>query len=216
MESYYSENGIEVGLDEAGRGTFAGPVVAAAVILPKDFNYRLIKDSKKMSESDRKKAFRLITSKAIAIGVGTRSSTFVDENNILIATFACMHDALDQIREQGHDFDRILVDGNMFEAYHGYDYLPIPQGDDKYYSMAAASVIAKVTRDKMMNELHKKYPEFDWKNNKGYGSARHQELILENGITPEHRLTYMQKFFNRYDVKEREMFEKYLNRQNKA
>lgn len=177
-----------VGVDEVGRGPLAGPVVAAAVILP--YNCQLIglKDSKKLSEDKREELYDSIMKKAIAIGVGIVDAEVIDEINILQATFLAMQKALSQIEDS---YDVILVDGDKMIPKVNVTQHAVIKGDDKSGAIAAASVIAKVTRDRMMKDYSKTYTVYDWLSNKGYGSAKHYEGIRQHGITPLHRKTFL-------------------------
>ena len=184
---FYDKNKIEAGCDEAGRGCLAGPVVAAAVILPKNFDNKILNDSKQLSEKKRYDLRPLIEKEALAWGVGIVSHTEIDEINILNASFLAMHRALDQllIRPQS-----ILVDGNRFTPYANIPEHCIVKGDSKYFSIAAASILAKTYRDDIMNQLHEEFPLYDWKKNKGYPTKAHRQAIEKYGVTPHHRKTF--------------------------
>jgi len=188
LRSYLNENGIEVGLDEVGRGCLAGPVVTAAVILPKDFNYPIVKDSKKLTEKKRKEAFELIKKHAISYSISFTSPKVVDDINILQATMESMHNSLNSINVE---FQHILVDGNYFKPYKEIPHTCIIKGDNTYYSIAAASILAKVSRDEYMIELHNEFPEYGWDSNKGYGSVKHIEAIKNIGINEHHRTSFL-------------------------
>lgn len=177
-----------VGIDEVGRGPLAGPVVAAAVILPKEAQLLGLKDSKQLSYAKKEELFVEIQQQALAIGIGMVDATRIDEINILQATFEAMRQALSQIQEA---YDCILVDGNKEIPGVSYTQQAIIGGDNKSASIAAASVIAKVTRDHMMEEYAKLYLGYDWENNKGYGSPKHYEGLRANGITPLHRKSFL-------------------------
>jgi len=185
-------NGLKsiCGIDEVGRGALAGPLVAASVVLSKNFKSEIIRDSKKMSEKRREKAFKEIMEKALDWSISFVEPKKVDELNVQIATYRAMNDSLNKLKIKPK---HILVDGNVFENETNIPHTCIIKGDDKYYSIAAASILAKVTRDNFMKELHKKHPKYDWKNNKGYGSEKHRELIKEDGITKYHRKTFLKK-----------------------
>jgi len=187
LKQFYFEELVEAGCDEAGRGCLSGPVVAAAVILPKDFENQQLNDSKKMSEKKRYELRPLIQQAALAWGVGVVSHKEIDEINILNASFLAMHRALDQLLMRP---EVILVDGNIFNAYNNIQHHCIVKGDAKYYSIAAASVLAKTYRDDIMNQLHEEYPLYDWLGNKGYPTKRHREAIKAHGITPYHRTSF--------------------------
>lgn len=178
------------GIDEVGRGALAGPLVAASVILPKNFKSELVRDSKKISEKRREKAFKEIMEKAVDWSVSFVEPKKVDELNVQIATYKAMNDSLSKLKIKPK---HILVDGNVFENETDIPHTCIIKGDDKYYSIAAASIIAKVTRDNFMKELHKEHPKYGWENNKGYGSEIHRDLIKEVGITKHHRKTFLKK-----------------------
>lgn len=187
LESFYIKNTIEAGCDEAGRGCLSGPVVAAAVILPKDFENKILNDSKKLSEKKRYELRPLIEREALAWGVGIVDHKEIDEINILNASFLAMHRALDQLFLRP---EAILVDGNRFNAYEDVEHHCIIKGDAKYYSIAAASVLAKTYRDDIMNQLHEEYPLYDWLGNKGYPTKKHRAAIKEHGATPYHRMSF--------------------------
>jgi ribonuclease HII len=187
----YFVNCIEAGVDEVGRGCFAGPVVAAAVILPEDFDEPLIKDSKKLSEKQRVKAVEIIKGKALAYSVAYGTVEDIDKFNILKATFMTMHKALDglSIRPQ-----RIIVDGDRFDGYQNIPHQCVVKGDANYYSIAAASILAKVERDNHMTKLAKQFPGYSWETNKGYGTADHREALLKNGPTVHHRTSFISNY----------------------
>lgn len=174
-------------LDEAGRGCLAGPVVAAAVILPKDFNNPLIKDSKKLSEKRRIEAFKIIKEVALGYAVSFVTPQEIDKHNILQATMLAMHNCLDSVE----NFNHILVDGNYFNKYKDIPHTCVIKGDDTYYSIAAASILAKVSRDEYMKELHNQFPNYKWDGNKGYGSSDHIQMIKEIGYTEHHRMSFL-------------------------
>jgi len=187
MESNFSGK-IEAGIDEVGRGALAGPVVAAAVILPKDFKSENIKDSKKLTERRRKIAFEEIKENAIAWAVSFVDPQSIDKINIQNATFAAMHESVNKLDVKP---EFLLVDGNVFEPYEDIPYETITKGDDKYLSIAAASVIAKVIRDEYMTKIHERFPQYGWGSNKGYGSKQHRDTIQEQGITQFHRKSFL-------------------------
>lgn len=182
-----SEKNI-VALDEAGRGCLSGPVVAAAVILPKDFESTLIRDSKKMTEKQREKAYDIIKEVAIDYSVFYADAKIIDDINILQATMTAMHNCLVAIEKP---FSRIIVDGNYFKPFRDYEHTCIIKGDDTYYSIAAASILAKVSRDRYMKKLHQEFPIYKWESNKGYGSKEHIKAIKDNGITEYHRKSFL-------------------------
>lgn len=185
---FYKENyKLIVGLDEAGRGPLCGPVVAAACILPINFNSDLIDDSKKLSEKKREEAYLLIKENAIAYGVGIIDAKEIDKINIYEASRKAM---LEAIKNMNHDFDLIITDA-MPLTYDNYIARAFIKGDATYKSIAAASIIAKVTRDHLMNEYDKLYPQYDLKHNKGYGTKKHLEALKKYGpIKDFHRFSY--------------------------
>ena len=184
---FYKENTIEAGCDEAGRGCIAGPVVAAAVILPQDFDNSILTDSKKLSEKKRYALRPIIEEVALAWGVGIVSHKEIDKINILNASFLAMHKALEQLLIVP---ELILVDGNRFTPYKNIPHQCIVKGDSKYFSIAAASILAKTYRDDIMNELHQEFPQYDWKQNKGYPTKKHRLAVKDLGQSPYHRKTF--------------------------
>lgn len=187
LRPYLDIDNIEVGIDEAGRGCLAGPVVSAAVILPKDFDYPIVKDSKKLSEKKRKEAYDIIIKNALNYSVSLVLPEVIDKINILQATMLSMHNCLDVLE----GFNHILVDGNYFNKYKDIQHTCVIKGDNTYYSIAAASIIAKVSRDDYMKQLHNEFPKYKWENNKGYGSEEHINMIKEIGITEHHRKSFL-------------------------
>lgn len=190
--------GVEVGLDEAGRGPLAGSVFAGAVLLPPDFCDERLNDSKKMTERDRLAVREVIEREAVAWGVGEVTVAEIDEINILNASFRAMRRAYAQLVErlpQGVTVERLLVDGNRFRP--GTLVVPyecIVKGDGKLAPIAAASVLAKTYRDDYMLRLHEAYPRYGWDRNKGYPTAEHREAIARYGLTPYHRVTFCRRF----------------------
>ena len=180
-------DGLEAGTDEAGRGCLAGPVTAAAVILPADFNQPLLNDSKKLTEKQRFYLRPIIAKHAIAFAVAHCTPKKVDEINILNAAIKAMHKAIQKLKPTPI---HILVDGNRFHPFKKIPHQCIIKGDGKYQNIAAASILAKTYRDDLMLALDKKHPKYDWKNNKGYPTKKHQEAIRANGITSHHRKTF--------------------------
>jgi len=178
---------VEAGCDEAGRGCLAGPVYAAAVILPEDFYSKLLNDSKKLTERQRYELRPLIEEAAIAWAVGSYDHIEIDKVNILNASIFSMHRALDQLSVRP---EHIIVDGNRFKPYRNIPYTTVVKGDGKYLSIAAASVLAKTYRDDFMLALHEEYPEYGWNQNKGYPTAYHRKALFEFGITPLHRKSF--------------------------
>lgn len=178
---------IEAGCDEAGRGCLAGPVFAAAVILPEDFKHDLLNDSKKLTEKQRYCLRPVIEKEAISFGVGMYDNNEIDKVNILNASIFSMHRALDKLTSiPGH----ILVDGNRFKPYNEIEHTCVIKGDGKYLSIAAASVLAKTYRDDFMIEIHKKHPQYYWDKNKGYPTKKHRNVLAEHGITEYHRKSF--------------------------
>ena len=178
---------IEAGCDEAGRGCLAGPVFAAAVILPEDFYSELLNDSKRLTERQRYELRPVIEEAAIAWAVGSYDHIEIDMVNILNASIFSMHRALDQLSVHP---EHIIVDGNRFKPYKNIPYTTVVKGDGKYLSIAAASVLAKTYRDDFMLALHEEYPEYGWNQNKGYPTSIHRNAIKKYGITPFHRKSF--------------------------
>ncbi|HPN70854.1 MAG TPA: ribonuclease HII [Saprospiraceae bacterium] len=187
LKSYYKKGQVEIGCDEAGRGCLAGPVVAAAVILPSNFKSKLIRDSKKMSFDERQEAKAIIMEKAISFAIGILDNHAIDKHNILNASFLAMHQALDQMNLQG---GHLLIDGNRFIPYRDFDHTCIIKGDDKFLSIAAASILAKCHRDDIMVQLHEQFPMYGWMENKGYPTELHRQAIIEHGHTNFHRRSF--------------------------
>jgi len=187
LKQYYTENLIEAGCDEAGRGCIAGPVVAAAVILPRGVDFPDFDDSKKLTEKQREKLRIKVLENAVAYGVGIVSAQEIDEINILNASFLAMHRAIDQLKVRP---ELLLIDGNRFNPYKGINHQCIVGGDAKYQSIAAASILAKTTRDHIMEEYHKDFPQYNWLKNKGYPTPEHKNAVAEYGVSPIHRMTF--------------------------
>lgn len=217
--NYYYEGMIEAGCDEAGRGCLAGPVYAAAVILPPDYHNDILNDSKQLTEKKRYMLREQIERDAVAWAVGVCTAEEIDRINILHASYLAMHRAIDQLAVRP---EALIIDGNRFDPYYpGLDYsdidnvlnpdnmlsrfavpgqqggagAPLPyttivKGDGKYLSIAAASVLAKTYRDDFMNGLAEKFPQYDWLSNKGYPTKKHRAAIAEHGPTPYHRMTF--------------------------
>ena len=183
----YYPNKIEAGCDEAGRGCLAGPVFAAAVILPDHFSNELLNDSKQLSEKQRDTLRLIIEQEALAWAVAYIDNIEIDQINILNASIAAMQKALDglSIRPQ-----HLLIDGNRFSPYQDIEYHCIVKGDATYLSIAAASILAKTHRDEYMRKLHEQYPAYNWQQNKGYPTRKHREQIRLHGITPFHRKSF--------------------------
>lgn len=178
---------IEAGCDEAGRGCLAGPVFAAAVILPKKFKNELLNDSKKTKEKDRETLRKIIENEAEAFAVGRVDNVEIDKINILNASFLAMHRAIDQLTIKP---EFLVIDGNRFKAYKKIPHQCIIKGDGKYMNIAAASILAKTYRDDFMKTAAKKYPQYNWENNMGYPTIKHRDAIREFGTTPLHRMTF--------------------------
>lgn len=185
--SYYQDQFIEAGCDEAGRGCLAGPVFAAAVILPRDFKHEKLTDSKQLSEADRYSLREMIEKKAIAYAVASVDHEEIDHINILNASFLAMHRALDML---GTKPGYLLIDGNRFKKYQEVPHACIVKGDGKYYSIAAASILAKTYRDDFMKSLALLHPEYDWCSNKGYPTVKHRNAVLHYGMSPYHRRSF--------------------------
>ncbi len=185
--SYLHKELIEAGCDEAGRGCLAGPVFAAAVILPKRFRHKLLNDSKQLCEEDRLLCREVIEKKAIAFAVARVDHDEIDRINILNASFLAMHKALDQLLVRP---EFILIDGNRFKPYGQIPHECIVKGDGKYLSIAAASILAKTYRDDYMRSIAGEHPEYDWLNNKGYPTPKHRDAVISLGFTPYHRKTF--------------------------
>ena len=184
---YYKEGIIEAGCDEAGRGCLAGPVYAAAVILPPDYHNDLLNDSKQLSEKKRDQLRSIIERDAVSWAVGLVDNQEIDQINILNASILAMHRALDQLTVCPQE---IIVDGNRFKPYRDIPHTTIVKGDGKYMSIAAASILAKTHRDECMLALHQQYPQYHWDSNKGYPAPVHRQAIRLHGTTPYHRLTF--------------------------
>jgi ribonuclease HII len=187
LQKSYQKRYLEAGCDEAGRGCIAGPVVAASVILPKNFSNPLLNDSKKLSEKKRYLLREIIEKEALAWGVGIVTHEEIDRINILNASFLAMHRAVDKLMKKPK---LLLIDGNRFNPYSGIDHVCVIKGDSKFQSIAAASILAKTYRDDIMLELHAQYPEYFWKKNKGYPTVDHREAIKKLGISTYHRTSF--------------------------
>lgn len=187
LQQYLIAGRVEAGCDEAGRGCLAGPVTAAAVILPPDFHNDLINDSKQLSERQREQLRPVIEHEALAWAVAMVSPQEIDRINILRASITAMHRALDQltIRPEG-----ILVDGNRFFPYHDIPHTTIVKGDGKMLCIAAASILAKTHRDELMRRLDAEFPQYGWARNKGYPTPDHRAAIAQYGVSPHHRRTF--------------------------
>ena len=183
----FSDYKLECGTDEAGRGCLAGPVTAAAVILPDDFKSELLNDSKRLSEKIREKLKPVIEEKAITFSVTHVEPKIIDEINILNASIKAMQECVTKLNPIPN---YIIVDGNRFKPINNIPYSTIIKGDSKYMSIAAASVLAKTYRDEYMNKIHKEFPMYNWKQNKGYPTIEHREAIRKYGVTKYHRMSF--------------------------
>jgi len=184
---YHQPDSIEAGIDEAGRGCYAGPVFAAAVILPTGFTHPLLNDSKKLKEKDRNLLRPIIEQEALAWSVQMMDQTVIDNINILQATYRAMHAAVAALSIMPQV---LLVDGNRFTPYPGIPHLCLVKGDGTYASIAAASILAKTHRDAYMLALHQQYPQYNWALNKGYGTADHRQAIATHGLCLHHRKSF--------------------------
>ena len=184
---YLEAHRIEAGCDEAGRGCLAGPVFAAAVILPETFQNELLNDSKQLTEKRRYALRPIIEQEALAWAVGIVMPEEIDRINILKASFLAMHRAVDQLKVRPQ---HLLIDGNRFTPYPEVPHTTIVKGDGTYMSIAAASILAKTYRDDYMNQLDEQFPVYHWKENKGYPTKAHREAIRQFGISPHHRKSF--------------------------
>jgi ribonuclease HII len=187
LTPFYQNELTEAGCDEAGRGCLAGPVFAAAVILPHNFSHPLLNDSKQVSEKNRNQLRIIIEAEAMAYAVASIDNNEIDRINILKASFKAMHGALDQLKTKPQ---LLLIDGNRFARYKKIPHRCIVKGDEIYTSIAAASILAKTYRDEYMQTLHKKFPQYGWHNNKGYGTAAHRQSIEQYGPCKFHRRSF--------------------------
>ena len=187
LNAFFQNELPEAGCDEAGRGCLAGPVFAAAVMLPMDFHHPILNDSKQLKEKDRYLLRDVIREKALAWAVAQIDAPEIDRINILQASFKAMHLAIDELQKKP---GLLLIDGNRFKAYPFIPHQTIIQGDALYASIAAASILAKTYRDDFMLEKHRKYPNYGWDKNKGYPTAAHREAIQKHGLTPLHRQSF--------------------------
>ena len=184
---YLEKGRIECGVDEAGRGCLAGPVFAAAVILPESFSNELLNDSKQLTEKQRYALRPIIEAEAVAYAIGVVFPDEIDKINILNASFLAMTRAIEALNVKP---EHLLIDGNRFKSKLLIPFTTIVKGDGKMMSIAAASVLAKTYRDDYMNKIAEEYPQYDWLENKGYPTAKHRDAIVKHGITPYHRLTF--------------------------
>ncbi|MBK8773661.1 MAG: ribonuclease HII [Chitinophagaceae bacterium] len=187
LQPFLQRGILEAGIDEAGRGCYAGPVFAAAVILPQNFFHPLLNDSKKLSHRQRMELRPIIEKESISYAVASICNIEIDKINILQASFKAMHLALDKLKIQP---GFLLIDGNRFKPYKKIPHQCIVKGDATYASIAAASILAKTYRDELMQKLHEEFPQYGWNQNKGYGTAEHRNAIKEIGLCKYHRKSY--------------------------
>jgi len=187
LAPFLNKSLLEAGLDEAGRGCYAGPVFAAAVILPKDFHHPLLNDSKQLNEKQRDLLRPIIERESIAFAVASVDNDTIDEINILQASFTAMHLAVNKLKTVP---EFLLIDGNRFRPYKNIPHQCIIKGDGKYAAIAAASILAKTWRDEFMQKVHVDFPYYGWDKNKGYGTAMHRRAIEQFGLCSYHRKSY--------------------------
>jgi ribonuclease HII len=187
LKRYFHKTLIEAGCDEAGRGCLAGPVTAAAVILPKNFSNKTLNDSKQLTHEERFKLRKIIEKKALAFAVCFIDHAMIDKINILQASFMAMHGAVDQLVMKP---ELLLIDGNRFRPYKNIPHECVIKGDGKYMAIAAASILAKTYRDEYMQQLHNEHPVYSWNTNKGYPTIEHRAGIELHGTSPYHRMTF--------------------------
>ncbi len=187
LQLYLQQGRVEAGCDEAGRGCLAGPVFAAAVILPPDFENDLLNDSKKLTEKQRYALRPIIEEQAVAFAVGVVDNLEIDKINILNASFLAMHRAVTQLKLSP---EFLLIDGNRFKPYPNIPHACIVKGDGKFLPIAAASVLAKTYRDDFMDKIHQEYPHYNWIENKGYPTLFHRKVVRERGVSPYHRMSF--------------------------
>lgn len=187
LAAYHTIGRVEAGVDEAGRGCYAGPVVAAAVILDSSFSHPLLNDSKKLSAENRNMLRKVIEDSALAYAIGEATVEEIDSINILQATYLAMHRAIEGLKQKP---EFLLIDGNRFKVYKGIDHACLVKGDGRFASIAAASILAKTERDTYMQQLADEFPQYDWKNNKGYGTLKHRKAIEKHGLCKYHRKSF--------------------------
>jgi ribonuclease HII len=187
LQSFLYKNVIEAGVDEAGRGCLAGPVFASAVILPQDFEFGLLNDSKKLNEKDRLICKEFIEQHALAFAVSSVDHKTIDKINILQSSFLAMHQAVEQLAIVPQ---MLLIDGNRFKPYFMIPHECIIKGDGKIMSIAAASILAKTYRDEYMHKIHRQFPDYNWIQNKGYPTLAHRAKVLEIGFSKYHRKSF--------------------------
>jgi ribonuclease HII len=190
LNAYYQIEKAEAGCDEAGRGCLAGPVYAAAVVLPRDYHHKVLTDSKMLTEQQRNTLRKDIERDAIAYAVTAVDNIRIDEINILQASISAMHLSLDKLKKK---FGFIIIDGNYFRPYGKIPHKTIVKGDSLYYSIAAASILAKTYRDEYMLQAHDLHPQYNWVSNKGYATASHRAAIMKHGMCPLHRRSFQLK-----------------------
>jgi ribonuclease HII len=187
LAAFYTEGRIEAGVDEAGRGCYAGPVVAAAVILDPSFSHPLLNDSKKLSAENRSMLKEVIEGSALAYAIGKATVEEIDSINILQATYLAMHRAIEGLKQKP---EHLLIDGNRFKPYPEITHNCLVKGDGRFASIAAASILAKTERDAYMQQLADEFPQYDWKHNKGYGTLKHRKAIEQYGLCKYHRKSF--------------------------
>ena len=187
LKAFLNQGILECGTDEAGRGCLAGPVTAAAIILPESFSNEILNDSKQLSLLKRNSLREVLLSEATSFGIAHVMMQEIDEINILQASIKAMHKSIERLKPQP---EFVLVDGNKFNAYHDIPHQCIVKGDAKYLSIAAASVLAKTQRDTFMEEIHEEFPMYNWKKNKGYPTKEHRAAIQKYGATKYHRKSF--------------------------
>ncbi|MBQ8734760.1 MAG: ribonuclease HII [Bacteroidaceae bacterium] len=187
LRPYLNPEIIEAGCDEAGRGCLAGPVYAAAVVLPKDFSNELLNDSKQLTEAQRYTLREVIEREAVTWAIGMVTAAEIDDINILRASILAMQRAVSQLKVTP---EHLLIDGNRFTPYKNIPYTTVVKGDATFMSIAAASILAKTYRDDYMQKIAKEHPAYDWHKNKGYPTPKHRAAIREYGATPHHRMTF--------------------------
>jgi ribonuclease HII len=189
VKSFYNPTLTEAGCDEAGRGCLAGPVVAAAVILPHDFDHEFLNDSKQISSHKRQLLVPIIKKEAISYGIGFVDHEEIDKINILRASFKAMHLAINNLNQVPQS---LLIDGNRFDSYPGIEHHCMVKGDARFKSIAAASILAKEARDDFMRSVSTDYPMYDWGSNKGYPTPKHKAAVKKHGLSPLHRKSFAQ------------------------
>lgn len=190
LQNQHTPGILEAGLDEAGRGCLAGPVVAAAVILPPDFSHPVLNDSKQLSHKQRLALREVVLAEAVDWAIGIFSHSQIDQFNILKASHLAMHQAVDSLQTQP---EALLVDGNRF-LKHAIPHTCMVKGDSRFLNIAAASILAKTYRDDIMEMLHTEHPEYDWRQNKGYPTEAHRLAVMRHGLSPYHRRSFNSSF----------------------